>query len=188
MAGLPSASEWTLTAQLSFPVNPRLLARLLFALLLVAGFFVAALVESVALVPTVVMGVSFLGLFVAVIFGAVTRRWGALKWCGLIFLTSTVGNVVGFLTYLELRRGDEAVAAALVRALDEHRRERGAYPENLEALVPTHLGALPAARFGQAKAPYFYQQREGEFTLSYPTGFNASRRYDSRTKTWQSQD
>lgn len=169
-------------------MNSRLFARLLLALLLIAGFFVAALFEVVAIVPTIVMGVSLLGLFVAVIFGAITRRWGALKACALLFATSTAGNIAGYMTHLNLREGDQATADSLVRALNEHRRERGDYPEKLEGLVPKYLGVLPSPPFGQATAPYFYQRREGEFTLSYPTGFKASRRYDSRTKAWESLD
>lgn len=169
-------------------VNSRLLLRLLLPPFLLAGSFTAAVIESMALLPTLVVCLSFLGLFVAAIAGAITRRWGALKLSALVFVTATAGNIGGYVTYLKLRAGNAAVAENLVRAADEHHRERGRYPEKLEELVPGYLSQLPPAPFGQKSAPYVYFSDGREFTLSYPTGFKTAQRYESRTRRWASVD
>jgi hypothetical protein len=84
-------------------------------------------------------------------------------------------------------KGDEPTALKLIAAVEQYQKDKGRYPESLDALVPTYVPTLPEVQPGQQR-PYFYRIEEDGFQLSYVAGFKISRVYHSRTRGWEQVD
>ena len=150
--------------------------------------FLTALIDATVIIPTLIVGLSFAGAIIFSVAGVFTKRYGAAKLCGWIFLLSLVATVVGGVTSLSLQMGEAKNAHRLVTAIEQYHKEQGAYPPSLDALVPTQLPALPSPKWGQTSTPYFYRPQSNAFTLSYSVGFKVHQVYDSKTRTWTTED
>lgn len=150
--------------------------------------FLAAVINTTAFLPTLLVGLSLAGLLITGVAGFFTKRYGAAKFCGWVFLLSLGATVVGGVVSLNRQQGDEEAASQIVTAIERFHKEKGAYPASLEALVPAHLPALPPPKWGQSASPYFYRCQSNEFTLSHPIGFKVHRVYHSNTRTWTTED
>jgi len=72
----------------------------------------------------------------------------------------------------------------IISALSAYRRERGAYPEALDKLVPKYVLAVTQCPSG---APMGYLVSSGEYVISCPNVVFKSMpySYDSRSKRWR---
>jgi hypothetical protein len=84
--------------------------------------------------------------------------------------------------------GDAPTALKMIAAVEQYQKDKGTYPESLEALVPRYVPELPAAQRAEQNRPYFYRREDDGFVLSYVIGFNARRVYRSKTRSWEQQD
>jgi len=80
-----------------------------------------------------------------------------------------------------LRGGQKIVAA-----LEEYRKDKDSYPENLSELVPDYLTKLRKTSMGFG-GDYAYELLEDGkcFTITFPTSGGKIRRYYSKEKLWK---
>ncbi len=78
----------------------------------------------------------------------------------------------------------ETRGVRMISALSAYKRERGAYPEALDKLVPEYVPAVSKCPGG---APMGYLVSGGEYALSCPNVVLKSMPYgyDSRSKRWR---
>jgi hypothetical protein len=152
------------------------------------GLLLAALMPSVALFTTIVMGCALVGVIMFGISGLFTKRLAAATVCAWVFALALAANILGMFVLIEIQKGDEQTARQLVAALDRYRGATGTFPASLEALVPEYVSALPPTPWGQRTSRYLYRKENDQFRLAYSVGFNAYRSYDSRTKKWKVQE
>lgn len=157
-------------------------------LLALGVLLLAAIIETTAIIPTLLAGLSLAALLIAGIVGLFTKRHRATRFCGWLFLLSLGATVIGGVISLNRQQGGQETAEQLVKAIERFHRERGKYPAALDALVPAYLPSLPRPKWGQSANPYFYRQQSNTFTLSYSTGFKVHRVYNPHTKTWDTVD
>jgi len=71
----------------------------------------------------------------------------------------------------------------MISALTKYKQETGAYPDNLEKLVPKHVAAVSKCPNGQAIG---YALAGGEYTLSCQNVVFKQKpyTYDSRSRSW----
>jgi len=81
-------------------------------------------------------------------------------------------------------RGD-----ALVAALQANRAREGRHPQNLEALVPRDIAAIPmVALMPGSDQKFRYRISENHFRLMYVAGFRMASEYDSENAQWKELD
>ena len=104
----------------------------------------------------------------------------------LIWVAATAG-VIGAYSHqftLTQTRGE-----ALVNALQAYRAREGRYPQNLEALAPRDIAAVPLVALSPIHEQKFrYRLMENSFRLMFVTGIRAAKEYDSEKGTWESLD
>lgn len=80
---------------------------------------------------------------------------------------------------------DQPAADSIVAALDKYKSAKGTYPQNLDALVPDYLQALPALRrFG--KLGYARLDDGRGCLVGYFTHRDFLEEYDCGAKAWSS--
>lgn len=72
-----------------------------------------------------------------------SKRTDTLLVCGLIPFCFLAVPVAGMLPNIPCDRLDRETGMALVSALDRYKVDNGAYPKNLDGLVPEYIPALP---------------------------------------------
>jgi len=104
-----------------------------------------------------------------------------LIWVAALFSAMTAQDYYGKLTRA---RGD-----ALVAALQTYRAREGRYPQNLEALVPRDIAAIPVVALNPSSDQKFrYRISENNFRLMYIAGFRMASEYDSESAKWEELD
>lgn len=80
-------------------------------------------------------------------------------------------------------------AETLIVALKQYQAKHGAYPNQLEQLVPEFLPAIPQARFSLTQNTFFYHAADNSHTLSYmvmpPFGWES---HNLETGRWTMRD
>ena len=104
----------------------------------------------------------------------------------LIWVAATASAMTAQDHYGKLTR---ARGDALVVALQAYRAREGRYPQNLEALVPRDLAAIPmVALMPSSKQKFKYRIFENNFRLMYVAGFRMASEYDSENAKWEELD
>ena len=104
----------------------------------------------------------------------------------LIWMAATSGVIYVYdhQTTLTRTRGD-----ALVSALQAYRAREGRYPQNLEALAPRDIAAIPLVALRPGSELMFRYRLIGDhFRLMYATGIRAGQEYDSEKGRWEALD
>lgn len=104
-----------------------------------------------------------------------------LIWVAALFSAMTAQDYYGTLTRA---RGD-----ALVTALQAYRAREGRYPQDLDALAPRDIAAIPVVALLPSREQKFrYRIYENQFRLMYIAGFRMASEYDSEKAKWEELD
>ena len=104
----------------------------------------------------------------------------------LIWVAATAGVMLAHEHYSRLT---QARGAALVSALQAYRAREGRYPQNLQALAPRDIAAIPVVALAPASERKFrYRLMENHFRLMYVSGFRMASEYDSEKAKWETLD
>jgi hypothetical protein len=104
----------------------------------------------------------------------------------LIWVAATASAMTAQDHYGKLTR---ARGDALVAALQAYRAREGRYPQNLEALVPRNIAAIPmVALMPGSNQKFKYRIFENNFRLMYVAGFRMASEYDSENAKWAELD
>lgn len=107
--------------------------------------------------------------------------WGFVhKRMFFIGLAITLSAVISLLTaggISDLKEDQSAEnAKQIVKALNDYNADNGAYPVNLNELVPSYLNTIPLTAIGISEHPFSYRQLAGSYLLSFPESWG----YDIR--------
>jgi len=121
----------------------------------------------------------------------VKKKKGWLRGCliaivGWIAIITVIAFIVVKLdpTYTEL----EGTAAPLIKALQAYNSDHGAYPANIEVLIPKYISAIPACPGKKRPIPYFKEKDSNQYELICYGFFTHKLRYRSITGKWDSYD
>lgn len=129
----------------------------------------------------------FAATLVAIVVGAARKRWGTAL-CSAFVLLSLVAAFyyTGPLIMHHQIKQSQELAVPIIAALEHYRTEHGRYPDQLHALVPGYVGAIPTPRLGLFSArPFGYGTESGDkFVLSFLAFASDVAIYESDTGTW----
>ncbi len=104
----------------------------------------------------------------------------------LIWVAAAASAMTAHGHYGKLSR---ASGDALVAALQAYRAREGRYPQNLEALVPRDIAAIPTVALIPSREQKFrYRLVENQFRLMYVAGFRMASEFDSEKAKWEELD
>jgi len=160
------------------------------ATLLVLGGLVALQLSTffgyvvIGLLGLTILGL-LIGLFVALVYGAMKRRWKPALDIGVklvVCLTSIF--IVQFISYRQ-QADSMASAQPMIAAVERFHSETGKYPESIADLIPTFLQSIPRTSMGLNGTDYDIWVYPDGYRLVFPLqGWNMCS-YDSRSKQWE---
>lgn len=124
----------------------------------------------------------FIALFVAILLSAVRKRWVACLCSAFVLLACIAAFYTGGLIQHNQVEQSKKVAEPVIAALEVYKTEHGRYPDQLQALVPGYLDAIPTLRLGPLR---YYTYDEDQFILLFRGfAFLDAMYYSSDTGTW----
>jgi len=155
-------------------------------------------VVLVVTVPTVIFGSSAqsgIVLMAAVVFGLPTalaaflltkdRAWRYRLWRRVVVMGAV--SAISLAVVMQTDKLTPGMATPIAQAIEQYKKETGAYPSTLAELSPKYLVELPAVRAAISQPDISYMIRDGQPRLAIPSaagdGF-ANYEYNFEARAW----
>jgi hypothetical protein len=123
---------------------------------------------------------------VTILVRAARKRWGSCLRSAFVLLSLVAALFTGFLIQHHQVERSQELAEPIIAALEVYRTEHGRYPDQLQALVPGYVNAIPTPRLGLSTArPLDYSAfADDTYLLFFPAFAFMDAMYSSDTGTW----